>query len=32
MSKEKILMLLIESLIKEAGVATLEELIVICMR
>ena len=32
MSKEKILMLLIESLIKEAGVATLDELIVICMR
>lgn len=32
MSKEKILMLLIESLVKEAGVATLEELIVICMR
>lgn len=32
MSKEKILMLLIESLVKEAGVATLEELIVVCMR
>ena len=32
MNKEKIIMLLIESLIREFGVATLDELIILCMR